>query len=69
MAGAGVTRGGVVGASDRQAAYPRTRPIPPWDVTATMFHALGIDPAGHYQDSERRPYAICDGEPIRELYG
>jgi len=69
MAGAGVTRGGVVGASDRQGAYPRTRPIGPWDVIATMFDALGLDPAGHYQDSERRPYVICDGTPIPEIYG
>jgi hypothetical protein len=69
LAGAGVSRGGVVGASDRGAAYPRTRPIGPWDVTATMFHALGIDPAGHYQDNEARPYTICDGTPIPEIYG
>lgn len=69
MAGAGVAQGGLVGASDRFAAYPRTRPIGPWDVTATMFNALGIDPAGHYRDSESRPYAICDGTPIREIYG
>ena len=68
MAGAGVTRGGIVGASDRSAAYPRTRPIGPWDVTATLFNALGVDPAGHYQDNEGRPYVICDGTPIRELY-
>jgi len=69
MAGAGVARGGLVGASDRSAAYPRTRPIGPWDVTATLMSALGIDPAGHYQDNERRPYVICDGTPIREIYG
>src|SRR5208283_5264439 len=44
MAGAGVAPGGVVGASDRQAAYPQSSPFGPWDVAATMFHALGIDP-------------------------
>ncbi|MCI0685502.1 MAG: DUF1501 domain-containing protein [Gemmataceae bacterium] len=69
MAGAGVTAGGLIGASDRFAAYPRTRPLGPWDVTATMFDALGIDPGGHYRDSENRPYTICDGTPIREIYG
>jgi hypothetical protein len=68
MAGAGVARGGIVGASDRRSAYPRTRPIGPWDVTATMFNALGIDPAGHFQDSEGRPYVICQGEPIGAIY-
>lgn len=69
LAGAGVSRGGLVGASDRQAAYPRTRPIPPWDLNATMFHALGIDPAGHFRDSEDRPYLLCQGQPIAEAYG
>lgn len=69
MAGAGVARGGIVGASDRSSAYPRTRAIGPWDVAATLFDALGIDPAGHYQDNERRPYVISDGTPIREIYG
>lgn len=68
MAGAGVARGGIVGASDRRSAYPRTRPIAPWDVTATMFNALGIDPAGHYRDSEARPYVICQGTPLAEIY-
>jgi uncharacterized protein (DUF1501 family) len=67
-AGAGVAKGGVVGASDRRGAYPRTRPIGPWDVTATMFDALGIDPAAHYRDSENRPYVVCDGTPIGEIY-
>jgi len=69
LAGAGVARGGVVGASDRHAAYPRSRAYAPSDVIATMFHALGIDPAGHYRDPEGRPYVLCDGAPIREIYG
>src|SRR6185436_12000130 len=43
LAGAGVGRGGQVGATDRHAAYPRGRTYAPWDVTATLFHALGID--------------------------
>jgi len=68
FAGAGVRPGTVVGATDRSAAYPRTRPIAPWDVAATLFHSLGIDPAGHFQDSTGRPYPICQGTPIRELF-
>jgi hypothetical protein len=69
LAGAGVARGGVVGASDRHAAYPRSRAYAPSDVIATMFHALGIDPSGHYRDPEGRPYSLCDGAPIGEIYG
>jgi hypothetical protein len=69
MAGAGVARGGVVGASDRIAAYPRTPPVGPWDVAATMFAALGVDPGSHYHDLTGRPLALTTGRPIRELYG
>ena len=44
LAGAGVARGAVFGASDRIAAYPQSDRVGPWDVAATMFSALGVDP-------------------------
>ncbi|MDA0285558.1 MAG: DUF1501 domain-containing protein, partial [Planctomycetota bacterium] len=68
FAGAGVTPGSVVGKSDRHAGYPVSRKFGPWDVTATIAHALGIDPAGHFHDLTDRPYAISSGQPITELY-
>jgi hypothetical protein len=37
-------------------------------LAATMFAALGIDPAGHYQDLSARPYVISSGKPIADLY-
>jgi hypothetical protein len=69
VAGAGVQRGAVVGASDRLGAEPTTERYGPWDMAATMFHALGIDPQAHYLDSLDRPYAIGTGRPIQALYG
>ncbi|MHC4877871.1 MAG: DUF1501 domain-containing protein [Planctomycetota bacterium] len=69
FAGAGVARGKVVGQSDRHAAYPVTSKFAPWDVTATIFHALGINPANHYPDLTSRPYLISKGRPISPLYG
>lgn len=69
LAGAGVMRGGVVGASDRIGAYPSLLPVNPADVAATMFAALGIDPASHYTDLAGRPYTISPGKPIAALYG
>lgn len=69
FAGAGVTPGTVVGESDRDAAYPASTKFGPWDVTATIFAALGIDPAGHFLDLTDRPYAISAGHPMSELYG
>jgi hypothetical protein len=68
VAGAGVQRGAVVGASDRMGGEPVTERYGPWDVAATMFSALGIDPHQHYKDSLSRPFAIATGRPIEELY-
>ena len=69
MAGAGVCRGKVLGASDRLGAYPSTPAYSPADVAATIFAALGIDPAGHYRDALDRPYAISEGKVMRGVYG
>lgn len=68
LAGAGVVPGAVIGKSDRHAGYPVSRKFGPWDVTATIAHALGIDPAGHFEDLTGRPFAISSGDPISELY-
>jgi hypothetical protein len=68
MAGAGVTRGAVVGSSDRTGSYPESVAVGPWDVAATMFAALGVDPSGHYTDLTGRPYVLTNGKAIGELY-
>ena len=41
--GAGIQTGQVIGATDRDGAYPTRRPIDPKDILATMYHLLGID--------------------------
>jgi hypothetical protein len=63
-----VTRGGVVGSSDRTGGYPDSHPVAPWDVAATMFAALGVDPSAHYTDLTGRPYVLTNGKPIAALY-
>ncbi len=68
MAGAGVGRGKVVGRSDRSGAHPASEKYGPWDVQATMFSALGIDPTAHYADATGRPFPISIGRPIEALY-
>jgi hypothetical protein len=67
-AGAGVRRGAVLGASDRHGAYPNSATVGPWDVTATCFAALGIDPAGHTTDPNGRLLPLSSGRPIAGLY-
>ncbi|MEZ6055654.1 MAG: DUF1501 domain-containing protein [Planctomycetaceae bacterium] len=68
FAGAGVVRGQTVGESDRDAAYPASQSYGPWDTMATIFHALGIDPASHYLSPAGQPFRITEGTPIRPLY-
>jgi hypothetical protein len=55
--------------SDRQAAYPQSNAVSPGDLVATMFHSLGVDPAGHFNDLAQRPFRIATGEPLVKLYG
>jgi len=69
LAGAGVRPGAVYGATDRLAAYPRTEPVTPWDIGATIFHSLGIDPHTTYTDSLERPYVLTEGRAVTGLFG
>jgi hypothetical protein len=69
FAGAGVCRGHVVGATDKNGAFVTERPVRPADVGWTLFEALGIDPSKELLTPEGRPVSIlAEGAPIRELY-
>jgi hypothetical protein len=67
LAGAGIRSGQVYGSSDRSAAYPSTNPVSPADLGATIFHCLGIDPRGHFNDQEGRPLMVSTGTPVQGL--
>src|SRR5262249_9435614 len=69
LAGAGIRGGQVIGASDKYGAYPVTDPIRGGDLTATIFHLLGIDPHATFQDKTNRPHALTQGEPIAPVLG
>lgn len=69
MAGAGVGRGRVHGRSDRHAAYVEEGRVGPWDVAATIFSALGVDPSTEYLDALGRPLSATVGRPVEGLYG
>jgi hypothetical protein len=68
LAGAGVSEGAIVGATDRVGGEVVSRRYGPWDAAATMFSSLGVDPSGHYLDALDRPFPITVGRPIEELY-
>ncbi len=69
LAGAGIRGGQVIGASDKNGAYPASDPIRGGDFTATIFHLLGIDPNGMFRDKANRPHPITKGEPIVAALG
>jgi len=69
LAGAGISPGQVYGASDRHGAYPARNRVTPADLTATIFHLLGIDPRGAFHDPLGRELQLTRGEPIRDLLG
>ena len=67
VAGAGVKRGNVVGASDKHGGDVAHRPISPKDLLATMYHLLGIDHQTIVHDALGRPLPLVEGHVINEM--
>lgn len=67
LAGGGVKRGYVHGASDRYGEYPDRDACRPDDLAATMFHLLGLDPQAEVRDPGGRPLPISEGRVIHEI--
>jgi hypothetical protein len=68
FAGGGVRGGQVIGQSDRIGAYPASRPYTPADLAASIYRALGVDPATELRDRLNRPIQLCTGEGISPLF-
>jgi len=69
LAGAGITGGRVLGASDRISAYPADTPVTPADLSATMLHLLGVPLDVEMRDRLNRPFTVSTGQPIPALLG
>lgn len=67
MAGGGMKRGFVYGASDSSAAYPKDNPCSPDDIAATMFYCMGIDPSTSLRNHVNQPVPVSYGTPILPL--
>lgn len=68
LAGGGLRMGQAIGESSERAERPRTRPISPQDLMATVFHVLGMPQNLHYNDNTGRPMPmISGGQVISEL--
>jgi hypothetical protein len=68
VAGGGILGGQVYGASDRIGASPKDGLVRPQDLTATVFHCLGLAPETEIHDAFGRPYPISRGEVLRQLF-
>jgi uncharacterized protein (DUF1501 family) len=64
LAGAGVKRGFVYGASEKNGAYPASDPVRPDDLAATMFHLLGINPRTEVMSAVNQPLPIARGNVV-----
>ncbi|MFO0849292.1 MAG: DUF1501 domain-containing protein [Gemmataceae bacterium] len=68
LAGGGVRGGAVVGASDKQAAFPKDGRVRPEDLTATILDTLGVSPDAEIHDTLGRPFPASRGRVLRELF-
>ena len=68
LAGGGMRTGQVIGATNRLGEYAKDRPVSFADVTATLYHSLGLNPeTTTILDPTGRPQHITEGQVIREL--
>jgi hypothetical protein len=68
LAGGGIRGGQVHGSSDKAGAYPKDGKVTPQDLTATILHAMGIDPHAEYIDPLGRPLPASRGEVVKGLF-
>jgi hypothetical protein len=68
LAGGGVTGGAAFGSSDNIGAYPKSDPVTPGDLTATLFWRFGINHRQEIYDGFGRPHRLAEGDPIKGLF-
>src|SRR5438477_2578869 len=70
MGGGPIQGGRVVGESDELGYIPKTRPVQPGEVAATIFKALGLDPHKELPGPQSRPIPLAEFslQPVNELF-
>jgi uncharacterized protein (DUF1501 family) len=68
IAGAGVKRGTLYGRSDDTGSSPLEDPVHPTDLVATIYYALGIDPAMEILNDLNQPRELVKGDPLLKLF-
>lgn len=68
LAGGGLKMGQALGESSAKVEVPKSTPITPQDLMATILHVVGIDPRMQVRDPSGRPvYLVENGQPIAGL--
>lgn len=67
LAGGGIRGGYVHGASDRLGAQPKEGRVRPENLTATLFHCLGLNPFSEIEDPAGRRFSLSPGEIVTDL--
>jgi hypothetical protein len=71
LIGGGPIQGGrVVGESDELGYFPKSRPVSPGEVAATIYQGLGLDPHRELPGPQSRPMPLADYslKAIKELF-
>ena len=69
LAGGGIKGGQVIGESDDKATGPKNDGYSPDDVSASFYHALGIDHQKEYHTTTGRPVMVVrNGSVVRQLF-
>ncbi len=69
MAGGGIKRGYVHGKSDATGSSPLEDPVHPIELIATVYHAIGINPATIVYNHLNQPRELVKAEPVTKLFG
>jgi hypothetical protein len=68
VAGGGLRMGQMIGSSSAKGEYPRDRRYTVPQVLATLYGAIGIDPAMTFNNGSGRPiHLVTDRAPVTEL--
>lgn len=68
IAGGAIGRGKVYGKSDSTGSSPIEKPVHPYDVLATIYHCIGIDPKTIVSNHLGAPREICSGNVVDGLF-
>jgi uncharacterized protein (DUF1501 family) len=68
IAGAGIKQGYVHGESDATASAPKSDPVHPGELLATIYHAVGLNPRRTVYNHLNQPREMVKGDAVSALF-